>query len=110
MSEKEKLHRLAEVSSLMLDTKMLALERAARARQRSLDLIAELNRPAAPTDLPLVAAAEVALCYALWADQRRSEINLLLARQTVEWVEARQEAARAFGRNQVVQKLGDRLM
>lgn len=109
MSDKEKLRRLAEVSSLMLDTKMLALERAARARQHSLDRMAELNRPAAPTDLPLVAAAEVALRYALWADQRRSEINLLLARQTVEWVEARQEAARAFGRNQVVQKLGDRL-
>lgn len=109
MSDKEKLLRLAQVSSLMLDTKMLALERAARARQNSLDRMAELNRPATPTDLPLVAAAEVALRYALWADQRRSEINLLLARQTVEWVEARQEAARAFGRNQVVQKLGERL-
>jgi hypothetical protein len=46
--------------------------------------------------------------YALWADQRRSEINLVLARQTVEWVEARQEAARAFGRNQVLQKLRER--
>ena len=109
MSEKEKLQRLAEVSSLMLDTKMLALERAARARQHSLDRMAELNRSAAPTDLPLVAAAEVALRYAMWADQRRSEINLILARQTVEWVEARQEAARAFGRNQVVQELGGRL-
>ena len=109
MSDKEKLLRLAEVSSLMLDTKMLALERAARARQHSLDRMAELNQLAAPTDLPLVAAAEVALRYALWADQRRSEINLLLARQTGEWVEARQEAARAFGRSQVVQKLGERL-
>lgn len=105
MSEGDKLKRLGEVSSLLLDTKMLALEKAARARQNSLDRLAELDRPAMPDDLPLVLAGEVAMRYALWADQRRSEINLVLARQTVEWVEARQDAARAFGRDQVLQKL-----
>jgi hypothetical protein len=108
MSERDKLKRLGEVSALLLDTRMLALEKAARARQNSLDHLAELDRPAAPNDLPLVLAGEVAMRYALWADQRRSEINLVLARQTVEWVEARQEAARAFGRNQVLQKLRER--
>ena len=108
MSDAEKLQRLAEVSSLLRDTKMLAMEAAARARQHSLDRMAELNRPATPTELPPLVAAEVAMRYALWADQRRSEINLILARQTVEWVGAQQEAARAFGRHQVVQKLGAR--
>lgn len=108
MSDTEKLQRLAQVSNLILETKMLALEKAARARQHSLARMAELNRPAAPNDLPLVLAADVAMRYELWADQRRSEINLILARQTVEWVEARQAAAGAFGRNQVVQKLADR--
>lgn len=108
MSEPEKLKRLAQVSGLMLDTKMLALEVAARARQNSLDRMDELNRPASPSDLPALVAAEVAMRYALWADQRRSEINMVLARQTVEWIGARHEAALAFGRHQVVQKLRDR--
>ena len=108
MSEKEKLRRLGQISSLLLDTKMLALETAARARQNSLDQLEELNRPATPSDLPPVLAGEIAMRYALWADQRRTEINMVLARQTVEWADARQDAALAFGRNQVVHKLGDR--
>ena len=108
MSDKEKLRRLTEVSALLLDTKMLALEAASRARQRSLDRLAEINRPSDATNLPLIAAAEVALRYELWADQRRSEINAMLARQTAEWEEARQHAAQAFGRNQVLTKLRDR--
>ncbi len=106
MNDPEKLRRLAEISGLLLDTKMLAVERAARARQNSLNLLAELNQPASPTDLPPVLAAEVSMRYELWADQRRSEINLVLARQSAEWAEARQEAMQAFGRNQAVLKLG----
>ena len=108
MTDKAKLARLVELSSLILDTRLLALETAARARQNSLDRLAEINKPSAAANLPLVAAAEVALRYELWADQRRSEINTVLARQTAEWDEARQEAARAFGRNQVLGKLRDR--
>ena len=108
MSETEKLQRLAQVSQVMLDARMLSLEKAARARQASLDLLAELDRPMPSGDLAPLVMAEVALRYALWADQRRSELNGILANQTVEWTEARQEAARAFGRNQIVQKLAGR--
>ncbi len=108
MSDKAKLRRLAEVSNLILETRLLALETAARARQNSLDRLEQINKPSAPMNLPLVAAAEVSMRYELWADQRRSEINTVLARQTAEWDEARQEAARAFGRNQVLGKLRDR--
>ncbi len=108
MTDKAKLKRLAEVSKLILETRLLALETAARVRQRSLDRLAEINKPAGPTPLPLVAAAEVAIRYEVWADQRRSEINTVLAQQTAEWEEARHEAARAFGRNQVLDKLRER--
>lgn len=108
MSEKDKLRRLAEISSLLFDTKMMALEKAARARQASLDRLEELNRPSPSSGLSPLLAAEVALRYQLWADQRRSEINALLARQTVACDEARQEAALAFGRNQALQKLRPR--
>ncbi|MEO8240680.1 MAG: hypothetical protein ABI832_00135 [bacterium] len=105
MSEREKLAQLRRVSQLKLDIGLLALEKAAHARQVSLDHLAILNRPLPPTDLDPVIAGEVTLRYQNWADQRRSAINLDLARQTAIWVEARQDAAQAFGRNQVIGKL-----
>jgi hypothetical protein len=102
MREVEKMQHLKQLGTLVCDARMMALERAARARQSSLDRLAELDRPATPTDLPPVVAGEVAMRYALWSDQRRTEINLVLARQTAEWVEARREASLAFGRDQVL--------
>ena len=105
MNEREKLAQLQQVSQVLLDVKLLALDRAARARQASLDHLAELNRPSPPTDLDPIIAGEVAVRYQNWADQRRSAINLDLARQTAEWVEARGDAALAFGRNAVIGKL-----
>ncbi|MBC7739444.1 MAG: hypothetical protein H7245_20060 [Candidatus Saccharibacteria bacterium] len=107
MIDKEKLAQLRHVSQLLLDVRLMTLDRATQARQDSLDRLAELNRPAPPSDLNPVIAGEVAMRYQLWADQRRSAINLVLARQTVEWTEARKDASEAFGRNQVVGKLQD---
>ena len=109
MSEREKLARLAEVAQLIYEQKMLVLERTARARQASLDRLAELDRPMPAADLPLIQAEEIALRHALWADRRRREINAQLALQTADWVEARDEAARALGRNQVLDRIGEKL-
>lgn len=108
MSEREKLAQLRQVSQLRLDISLLAVEKAAQARQASLDHLATLNRPLPPTDLDPIRAGEVTLRYQNWADQRRSAINMDLARQTVEWEEARQNAAVAFGRDQVIGKLEQR--
>ncbi len=108
MTDRVKLGQLQALGQLVLDTKLLVLEQAARARQNSLDHLADLGRPHPPTDLPPILAAEVAMRFERWADQRRSEINLTLARQTAEWAEARQDAAVAFGRNQALQGLIDR--
>lgn len=105
MNEREKLAQLHQVSQLMLDVRLFALDIAARARQSSLDHLAELNRPSPQTDLDPVVGGEVAMRYQRWADQRRSAINLDLARQTAEWAEAREGAAMAFGRNAVIGKL-----
>ena len=105
MTRQEKLAQMQQVSQLVLDVKLLALDRAARARQASLDHLDALNRPAPPTDLDPIVAGEVGMRYQNWADQRRSAINLDLARQTAEWVEARGDAALAFGRNAVIGKL-----
>lgn len=108
MEDLEKLAQLRLVSQLMLDVRLLKLEQTSQARQESLEHLAQLNRPAPPTDLNPVLAGEVAMRYQLWADQRRSAINLLLARQTAEWSEARKDAAEAFGRNSVIGKLQDK--
>ncbi len=106
MRDREKLAQIKTLGQLVLDGRLAALERVSRARQLSLDHLTELNRPLLPpTDLSPVVAGEVAMRYQRWADQRRTEINLTLARQTAEWVEARQDAAQAFGRNQALNGL-----
>lgn len=108
MSEREKLGQLRQISQLRLDISLMAVEKAAQARQASLDHLAVLNRPLPPNDLDPIRAGEVTLRYQNWADQRRSAINLELARQTAAWEEARQDAALAFGRDQVIGKLMER--
>jgi hypothetical protein len=108
MKERAKLAQLQQLSQLMLDMRLMALDQAARARQASLDHLADLNKPATSADLDPVIAGQVTVRYENWADHRRSEINLVLARQTAEWAEARQHASFAFGRNTVVRKLLDR--
>ena len=105
MNDREKLGKLRHISQLMLDVRLMKLERASQARQESLDHLAFLNRPAAPTDLNPMVAGEVTMRYQLWADQRRSAINLMLARQTADWTEARRDATEAFGRDSVIGKL-----
>jgi hypothetical protein len=51
----------------------------------------------------------VGLAYDRWADVRRSELNLVIARQTAEWIETRVEAGTALGRLQALQGLEKRL-
>ena len=83
MRDIEKLRRLGQISALLQQSKMQALQRAALVRQESLARLAALDAPQPATDLPAVTAQEVALRYQVWADQRRSDINMGLARQTV---------------------------
>ena len=71
--------------------------------------IAALNQPSPPTDLEPVTAGKVALSYDRWADQRRAELNLVIARQTADWMEARGNAQTALGRVQALQGLATRL-
>lgn len=108
MSDRAKLADLQRIARLMLDTRLAALDRAAKARQASLDHLEELNRPLPQTDLDPIVAGEVGMRYQHWADLRRAAINLDLARQTVEWQEARQAASLAFGRDAVIARLRER--
>lgn len=101
--------RMAELAQLVLDQRLGRLRSAAARLESSRQQIAALDLSSAPTDLEPVTAEKVALTYNRWADQRRSELNLVIARQTVDWMEARGEAQTAFGRVQALQGLATRL-
>ena len=101
------LQPLVGISQLILDAALADLRRAADARDESLARLCDLATVPCPTDLPLAAVAQADLLYARWADARRAEINLTLARQTADWLGARDAARRAFGRADALRKLAE---
>jgi hypothetical protein len=100
---------LQGVARLILDHRLTALRAAADRREQSRMKVAALDRTAVPADLPPIAAGQVALRYELWADARRSELNMVLARQTADWMAARDEAREAFGRAEALRGIAARL-
>jgi hypothetical protein len=106
MIKSQDLTRLHQISQLLLETRLARLTIAAQARQQSEAQLASLEEPTVRQgELPEVAAQLASLNYQRWAETRRVEINLALARQTAEWIEARDAACLAFGRDQVLQTL-----
>jgi hypothetical protein len=96
------LAKLQQLSALVLDHRLAGMRAAAEAMARSRDQITALDRPLDAGDLPPVMADLVACGYQRWADQRRVELNAVLARQTAAYLAARAEAERAFGRSQAL--------
>lgn len=110
MTKARDLCRLSEVAQLMLDHRLGQLHAAAAELERSRAQLAAINRAARTAeDLAPLVAERVTLTYDRWAEARRSELNLVIARQTVGWMEARSEAQGAFGRVQALQGLAARL-
>ena len=110
MTKAKDLGRLAEVAQLMLDHRLGQLHSAAAELERSRAQLAAINRAARPAeDLAPVLAGKVALTYDRWAEARRSELNLVIARQTAGWMDAQSAAQGAFGRVQALQGLAERL-
>lgn len=110
MSRATDLVRLAAIAQLMLDHRLGQLRNSADQLDQSRMQLSAINQAAEPVDLedPIV-SARVGLDYERWADVRRAELNLVLARQTASWLEARGEAQTAFGRRQALQGLAARL-
>lgn len=100
---------LQKLSRLVLDHRLSDLRASHERLEQSRRQIAALDRDAAPADLPTVAAGQVALRYQLWADVRRSELNIVMARQTAAWLAARDEARHAFGRAEALCNVAARL-
>ena len=108
ISDSEKLRRLARIAALQRDARLDQLRRARIAREASQAALAALDRPMPDEGVPLVAGALAALRYAAWADARRAELNLQLARQTAHWLQAQADARVAFGRAEVLAQLAER--
>jgi hypothetical protein len=106
MTQKEDIAKVRKISDLMLEARLARLTAAARAKQQSEDQLAGLAHISSHADgIQPVAAQLAALNYQRWAESRRAEINLVLARQTAEWIDARDAARMAFGRAEVAGKL-----
>jgi high-affinity Fe2+/Pb2+ permease len=108
--KEQDVHRLRELTGLMLDHRLAVLRQAAEAKAQTEAALASLARPmAGKDDLLGASSALAALAYERWADARRVEINQLLARQTHVWMEARDVAQIAFGKAEALRRLQDRL-
>jgi hypothetical protein len=98
------LDRLGRLSRLILDLRLAEVQAANRAREESLGHLRALESASA-SDLDPLAAARAQLGYDRWAEARRAEINLGLARQTAVWMAAQDKARHAFGQAEAVRAL-----
>lgn len=104
MTDRRITANLAALADLVLQDRLARLRAAAAARAQTTARIAALAEVPAEGLDPLVAAQQ-SLRYQQWADARRQELNLVLARQTATWMTAHAAATEAFGRVQVIEKL-----
>ncbi len=108
MKRTAELSRLAQLAQLALDHKLGILRASADRLGQSRMQLSALNQAGPPVDLDPMTSARVGLDYERWADTRRAELNLVIARQTAVWLEARSEAQTAFGRVQALQGLAEK--
>ena len=110
MSKHDQLRRLQQVASLMFDSRLAQLKTTARAMQETRDHLANLaTAPEESTAMPPIAMAVAALRYYRWTDVRRADLNLTLARQTADWLNAREAARAAFGKTQALEAVKARI-
>lgn len=109
MSRKQDIIRLTDLAQLTLDHRLGQMRAATQALDRSKTQLAAISEGARPAELPLVAGAQAEWTYQRWADLRKSELNLVIARQTAACLAARDEAKTAFGRLEALRGLSRRL-
>ena len=109
MTRDPRLSRLVTASDALLDLRLAELRRCARSVAETRARIEILSRdPVADPELPVAAQAQIEHQYRLWADARRAEELQALARQSAEWLEARDRARTALGRSDVLSRLQKR--
>ncbi len=102
-----RLANLSQLTALALEARLGELRKAAEARDATWAALQALKalRPKVDGDIPMPIQARTDILYERWVEKRRAEMNLLLARQTAKWLEQREGAAAAFGRNDVLLRL-----
>lgn len=106
---RENLRRLLELSAMVQDLRLAELSQAEAARAASIAALAHLNALPPATDLDPVAADRVRVTYERWADTRRVELRATIMRQTETCLAAQAQARTAFGRQQALMSVADRL-
>ena len=101
----DRLKRLEAIAGLRLDLGLSRLREAAKAKADSEEKLTILAKPRPAQTLDPVTEALAEARWQGWADVRRARLNLLLARQTAEWLQARDDARVDFGRNEVLSAL-----
>jgi hypothetical protein len=104
MSQLAKIKRLQQISDLILEKHLEQLRTTAAARNTSLQRLQDLTLHTDPDLIP-PHFAKLQARYEGWAEKRRGEVNIMLARQTAEWMEQKDTALGAFGRAQNLRKL-----
>jgi hypothetical protein len=103
-----KLKALQSIAELILDHQLLKLRSAAAARDDTKVKLAALDPRGNFGDCSIRSSAQAELLYESWADGRRRELNLHLARQTAAVLQAEDHAKFAFGRQIALNRLSER--
>ena len=106
---RDNLRRLLALSAMVQDLRLAELSQAEAARATSVAMLDRLDMPVAETDLDAVASGRVQMTYARWADVRRKELKTTIARQTETCLAAQSQARTAFGRQQALNSVAERL-
>ncbi len=100
----QKLAQIHKLTRMAEDAELARVREAAAARNVTLAALARLDAGGLvdPRD---VAAQCARARHAIWQERQRRLLNMRLARETATWLELREDAARAVGRNQTVGQL-----
>lgn len=107
MKRDERFSRLIKITEVLFESKLVKLRSTANAMSETEACIEALSRP----DMKIEYGNEVVgalsqLQYKRWADARRYELNLTLAAQKADWLDASDDARKAFGKKVALTKIG----
>lgn len=105
MNRRNDIARLQMIAGLLLDHRLALLHAASEAKARTEEKLAGLAADQQIEGLEGAAGALAGLAYKRWADVRRAEINLVLARETRDWLDAQDRAREAFGKSVVLDRI-----
>jgi hypothetical protein len=104
MKGQPRIRHLEAIARVGLDRDLAELKAATDRREALKARLAGLEPAAAPGLDPLT-AARIGAAHQIWADARRAEINIALARSTADWLDRQDKTRKSFGRWQVLGRL-----